>query len=198
MNDGETLRMEIRGLTFVGKDFDALEPPQNVTADQLAQFRLSRNELCSCRIQCEIPITIQDNDARKDGCLSVEVILGEPTQTGALDREDLRITLTCDHGKYSGSGKSGWFEDELLEIQEQLPADVYVVACINCLFSDYSPYGHGAFGCMMCFRNLKTEYLKVKTKKEFWSVHDRYDRMVQETYRCPQFERRIPGTGYRG
>jgi len=30
------------------------------------------------------------------------------------------------------------------------------------MFSDYSPYGHGLFGCMMCFRNLKEEYVKVK------------------------------------
>ncbi|MCE9532807.1 MAG: hypothetical protein K8T89_17050 [Planctomycetes bacterium] len=51
---------------------------------------------------------------------------------------------------------------------------------------------------MMCFRNLKAEYLKVTTKKEFWSVHGRQDRFVQETYLCPEFERRIPGTGYRG
>jgi hypothetical protein len=29
-------------------------------------------------------------------------------------------------------------------------------------------------------------------------LSDRYDRLVQETYLCPEFERRIPGTGYRG
>jgi hypothetical protein len=44
----------------------------------------------------------------------------------------------------------------------------------------------------------QAQYLKVTTKDEFWTVHDRYDRMVQETYLCPEFERRIPGTGYRG
>jgi len=71
-------------------------------------------------------------------------------------------------------------------------------ACINCLYSDYSPLGHGLFGCMMCFRNLKAEYVKVTTKDELWPIHDRYDRLVQETYLCPDFERRIPGTGYRG
>ncbi len=51
---------------------------------------------------------------------------------------------------------------------------------------------------MMCFRNLKSEYLKVKSKTDFWSVHNHYDRMVQETYLCPEFERRVLGTGYRG
>jgi hypothetical protein len=51
---------------------------------------------------------------------------------------------------------------------------------------------------MMCFRNLKAEYVKVTTKEQFWSLHGRQDRLVQETYVCPEFERRIPGTGYRG
>ena len=101
-------------------------------------------------------------------------------------------------GQFAGSGKSGWFEDELREIQLQLPDGLFMRAGINCLYSDYSPYGHGLFGRMMCFRNLKSEYLKVKSRADFWSVHDRYDRMVQETYLCPEFERRIAGTGYLG
>ncbi|HSY47275.1 MAG TPA: hypothetical protein VLC46_00525 [Thermoanaerobaculia bacterium] len=71
-------------------------------------------------------------------------------------------------------------------------------ACINCLHSDYSPYGHGLFGYMTCFRNRKAEYLRVKSKDDFWKVHDHFEEMVQETYLCPEFERRVPGTGYRG
>ena len=89
-------------------------------------------------------------------------------------------------------------EPVLNDPQAQLPEAVFIKACINCLYSDYSLYGHGLFGCMMCFRNLKADYLKVTTKKDFWSVHGRQDRFVQETYLCPEFERRIPGTGYRG
>ncbi|MGK0291332.1 MAG: hypothetical protein ACI86H_002799, partial [bacterium] len=42
------------------------------------------------------------------------------------------------------------------------------------------------------------EYLKVKNKDDFWSVHDRFDRMVQETYLCPDFQKRVQGTGYQG
>jgi hypothetical protein len=197
-NEGETLRMTIRDVEFIGTDFDALEPCDDATPDQLTRFSLNHNELCSCRIECAIPILINSHGSASQGTLAVELILGDPEPKGWLDREELHITLACDHGKFAGSGKSGWFEDELFEIQSKLPAGVFMQACINCLYSDYSPYGHGAFGCMMCFRNLKSEYLKVKSKADFWSVHDRYDRMVQETYLCPEFERRIPGTGYRG
>ena len=197
-NDGETIRMDIRGVNFTGTDFDSLEPSGDTQQDQLAHFALNHNELCSCRIECAIPIPVCGHAKQALGTLSVELILGDPEPKGGLDRETLQITLACDYGRFAGSGKSGWFEDELLEIQSQLPDGVHMRACINCLYSDYSPYGHGAFGCMMCFRNLKSEYLAVKSKQEFWSVHNRYDRMVQETYLCPEFKRRIPDTGYRG
>jgi hypothetical protein len=197
-NDSETLRVTSRGLEFSGPDFDSLEPPKDAVPDQLQQFSLNQGCLCSCRIKSEIPVPVQDHGKLVDGVLFIDLILGDPAPNGGLDRELLHIVLEYDGKRIVGSGSSGWFEDELLEIQAQLPEGVFIKACINCLYSDYSPAGHGMFGWMMCFRNLKAEYLKVTTKQEFWSVHNRYDRMVQETYLCPEFERRTPGTGYRG
>lgn len=197
-NDGRMLRVRIRGIEFSGTNFDSFEPSEEVTAAQLSLFTLEHNELCSCRFEFEIPILMSHLDSPSNGTLSVVLILGDPRPTGGIDREELQITLTCEWGRFSGSGKSGWFEDELLEIQSQLPPDVYMKTCINCLYSDYSPAGHGAFGCMLCFRNLKSEYLAVKTKSDFWPVLNCTDICVQETYLCPEFTRRIRGTGYRG
>jgi hypothetical protein len=197
-NDSETLWMAIRGLTFSGTDFDSFEPTGGATPQQLEEFSLNRNRLCSCRIECQISIPISDHGRQSPGMLFVDLALGDSIADGRIDREELRIVLEYNRERFAGSGRSGWFEDELIDIQRQLPDGIFMQACINCLYSDYSPYGHGLFGCMMCFRNIKTEYQQVKTKDEFWHVHDRYDRMVQETYLCPEFERRIPGTGYRG
>ena len=197
-NDGETLRIVLRGVEFVGTNFDSLEPTENATPELLSQFALHHNELCSCCIECTIRILITDGVNQSEGTLFVRLTLGNPAPNGWLDCEHLQIVLTCVHGEFAGSSKSGWFEDELLEIQSQLPEGVYMRACINCLYSDYSPYGSGAFGGMMCFRNLKLEYLKVKSKADFWAVHGNYDRMVQETFLCSEFERRVPRTGYRG
>src|SRR5262245_31373425 len=197
-NDGEELRMWLRGLEFTGRCFDSLSPPEDATTEQLEQFILHDGSLCSCRLECQITVPIHDQDRECVGELFVELVLGDPTRTGNLNHEELRIILEFNHQRYAGSGKSGWFEDELLEIQSQLPAGIFIKSCINCMYSDYSPYGHGSFGFMMCFRNLKEEYVKIRTKDDFWSIHDRYDRLVQETYLCPEFKRRIPGTGYRG
>ena len=197
-NDGETLRVAIRGVEFAGTDFDSLQPIEETPADRLQSFSLHRSELCSCRLEFEMQIPLRDNGRDRTGVLSIDLRLGSPSPNGGLDCEQLLVVLDYDDRRIAGSGESGWFEDELTEIQKQLPDGVYMKACINCLYSDYSPYGHGLFGQMMCFRNLKDEYLRVASKEDFWSVHDRYDRLVQETYLCPDFKRRVPDTGYRG
>lgn len=197
-NDSSTLSMELRGVRFTGSDFDAFEPDQNAMSDQLAKFSLHHNSLCSCQIECEISVAISVHGDPQQATLLVDLTLGVPGPNGGLDREDLNLKVVADSGEYSSSGRSGFFEHELLEIQSQLPSGVYIRACINCLYSDYSPYGNGAFGGMMCFKNRKSEYLKVKSKRDFFLIHDQFERFVQEPYLCGEFERRIPGTGYRG
>ena len=196
-NDGETLTVPIRGVPFTGTDFDALRPPADATAEQLRTFSLHHGVLCACRIRCSIPVPIGGR-METVGELAIELSLGDPAPPRGLDREALRIALHYGGKAIAGSSSGGWFEDELLSIQSQLPEGVFIKACINCQYSDYGPAGHGMFGGMMCFRNIKAEYVKVRTKRDFWAVHDRFDRWVQETYLCAQFERRKPGTGYRG
>lgn len=167
-NDGSTLRMIVRGVEWVGKDFDGLEP--STTPDAHAGFTLNQGDLCACELSFDIPIAVVDANGR-------------------LSRADTQV---------AGSGRSGWFEDELLEIQQQLPAGTYLRACINCQYSDYSPTGHMMFGDMMCLRSVKDAYLAARTKNELWPVFKRSDGRVQETHVCDEFVRRIPGTGYRG
>jgi hypothetical protein len=75
---------------------------------------------------------------------------------------------------------------------------MYLQTCFCCAFSDYSPYGNGLFGDLACFRDNKQPYLAVETKRDFLALWDTYTEFVQETYHCGEFERRKPGTGYRG
>jgi len=195
-NDGKELKVTLRGVEFVGDDFDSLEP-RHATPEQLSRFTLHHGCLCSYRIECQVLVPVQDGGRLVDGSLFVKLVLGDPDPNGGLDSRQLQIVLEYDGQRFAGPGASGWFEGELLAIQARLPNGVFIKACINCQYSDYSPYGHGLFGGLMCFRNLKAEYVKVTTKEQFWSVHGRQERFVQETYLCPEFERRIPGTGYR-
>lgn len=198
LNDGEILSTLLRGITFKGIDFDSLEPEKYINSSLLESFSFSHGNLCNCIIEVYIQIPVCENDIIIDSQLKVVLELGNQVENGFLDKIKLILTLFYKDNIITSSGLSGWFEDELLDIQKKLHLGTYIRACINCAYSDYSPYGHGLFGTMMCFRNLKQEYLLVKSKDEFWEVHDRYDRLVQETYCCEEFELRITGTGYRG
>jgi hypothetical protein len=195
-NDGEEVSVTLGEWKFVETEFDDLEPKNEEHLP--GRFRLHHGALCDCTFDFKMPILISDKHRLIQSQLSVTAKLGKPDNRGGLDKEEYKMSLTYDGKQIHSSGNSGWFEDELLEIQKQMPKDVFIKSCINCQFSDYSPYGHGAFGAMMCFRNLKQEYNKVRTKKDFWKIHDRYDRFVQETFICDEFERRVPGSGYRG
>ncbi len=197
-NDGETLRMTLRGVTFEDSEFDSFEPIEGTDQDSLTKFSLNKGMLCDCSIECEIPVPIVNQGTEIQGVLRCEIKLGSPKNKGGLECEDVTLQLAYGNNSVSSSGTSGWLEDELIEIQKQLPNGDFMKTCMNCLFSDYSPYGHGMFGNMMCFKNLKKEYLQVTSKEDFWEIHDRPDRFVQETFLCTEFEKRVPGTGYRG
>jgi hypothetical protein len=197
-NDGKTLRMRVRGVEFSGAIFDDFEPEEGTDASALAPFRLSQNALYGYTIDFDMPMPTVANGVDTEAILHVRVALGVLDERGGLDREEIHLTLRYADNEYCGSGHSGWFEDELLEIQKTLPEGVYMQACINCAFSDYSPYGHQVFGDMACFRDNKEGYLQVNSKADIFRVWGTATELVQETYLCPEFQRRKPGMGYRG
>ena len=87
---------------------------------------------------------------------------------------------------------------ELGEITAQLPEGFFLHACIGCAWGDYSPLGNGSFGGMFCFRDQRAAYAAAETKDASLPLVEACDRVVQETYVCGRFQRRTPGTGYRG
>jgi hypothetical protein len=58
---------------------------------------------------------------------------------------------------------------------------------VTCLYSDYSPAGHGLRG-MRCHRGAKERYLAVRSKADYWSVPVTEE--VPETYLCPEYQPR--------
>lgn len=203
LNDGETLTMVIRGVRFRGTDFDSFEPQEVPDPAQLSKFTFLQGSLCYCTIEADIPVPVVTPTGTVDGLLTFEFDLGEPLPMGQMDRERLKLGLAVSGRNYSSEGKTGWFEGEMLDLQGRLPPGTFMKACINCAFSDYSPYGHGLFGNLICFRANKAGYLALPSGQDFckdayFAVMDTVSEMVQETDLCPEFERRAPGTGYRG
>lgn len=196
-NDGRNLSLVLRGVLFTGDDFDSLEPDARASKEDLKSFTFATGGLCACRLQVEMPVTIVNQGKETPGTLTANIELGAPIASGAIDREALLLSVRFGDKAYRSTSASGWFEDELRNLQSFLPNGVYIKACINCAYSDYSPYGHGFFGWMACFRNLKQKYLSVKDKHDLFPILNRAER-VQETYICSDFSKRQPNTGYRG
>ena len=197
-NDGATLSMAVRGLEFRGPDFDSLGPAGDPDPARLASFTLQQGSLCSCVIEADIPVPVATPEGTEEGVLAVRLELGNPAPTGGLDREHLTLALRVGRRVYTSGGRSGWFEDEMMDVQNQLPPGTHLRACVTCAYSDYSPAGHGLFGGLACFRGNKTAYLAVRSKADLFRVWPTMTGFVQETYLCPEFDRRQPGTGYRG
>jgi len=199
-NDGEVLRLKIRGVAFSGPDFDRLSPSDGTSLEGIAKFTVSgSNTLCSFELMLDIPIPVVVNQAETQGILHMNLQVGHPTPNGGVQCISLQLVLAVDDHTTKSSGQSGgYFEEELLDIERQLPEDVYIKGCVNCLYSDYSIVGNGMFGDMQCYRNMKADYLAAHSKAEWFELSKRCDTRVQEIYICPDFTLRIPGTGYRG
>jgi hypothetical protein len=199
-NDGNTLAVTLRGVLFSGSDFDSLDPAPGSDTQLLKGFSIANGSLCECIIECEIPLPVVVDDRTVSGTVVVQLKLGAQANGGGLDEEGLVLSLRVEGRVYRSAGGSGWFEDELLSVQAALPNGTYLKACITCGLSDYSPYGHGLFGSMLCFRDQKAEYRKVKNKADLFKLMGTVEKLafVQETFLCPEFEKRQRGTGYRG
>ncbi len=190
----------IRGVEFRGNTFDSLEPAEDQNAAKLASFELTclGRELSACMIEWEMPLPVVVDQKMEEGILYACLELGRSLPNNTHERANLQLELVVNENRFRSPGRGIDFECELLAIQKQLPQEAYMKACINCAFSDYSPYGNDTFGTLACFRGDKQGYRSVHSKKDmlvFWKKLTEY---VQETYLCPEFERRLPGTGYRG
>lgn len=202
-NDGKNLAMTVRGVEFTGQALDDFEPATGTDPVLLNLFTFNQHstdtmELCDFEIVYTMSILMVAHGQDTTGILTVQLVLGAPTERGSLGREHLNLNLCYEGQTYSSRGTSGWFEDEMLHLQAALPEGVSLKACITCGLSDYSPYGHGMFGSLTCFRDNKEVYRKVSDKIGLFLIWDTHTESVQETYCCPEFEQRKPGAGYRG
>jgi hypothetical protein len=197
-NDGKTLRMNLRGVEFVGRFLDDWEPSNQIDIENATRFPLHHNELYSYSMKFEIPVPVTVKTQTISGTLRANLELGKPNAKGGVDYEKLQLQLAFNDKTYVSSENQGWFDDALNEIQTQLPEKSFIKCCHSCAYSDYSPAGYGLFGGLACFRNCKQEYLALKGKMAYFTLVDKIAEFVQETHLCPEFQKRTPGTGYRG
>jgi len=200
-NDGQTLRMVVRGVEFISRPFGSFDDFEPVTQEEgvLSSFTLdSYHDLVAATLIFEVPLPLVTDADTVTATLTVHVDL-----EGAGSREegdqhwaDPRTNLSVGDSHYASSGGWGCFELEMLQIQRQLPSDAYMKCCFNCAFSGYSPYGNGLWG-MYCHRNHKEAYVQANDKATWIRLDDAAAEHVQEIHLRPEFQRWNGETGYR-
>ena len=191
LSNGRSLKLTVGGTLYAGNTFDLLA--QQPVVDEEYFF------LAWYTLDYAMPLTVIVDGQPQRRSLKVHVAIEWDTEPppGWDEGEGVRLELDLEGATLIGEGE--WFEDAMERLQKQMPEGSYLRCCFTCMFSDYSPYGHNFFGDLACFRDNKAGYLAAEHSKfslmAIWHTNTEF---VQETYLCPEFERRRPGTGYRG
>ena len=181
----------IRGVHVWGADFDGLDADD--IPDAHTRVTLNRaGEVSDCLLSGDLPCAVSVAGVKRPATVHFDLDLRPQSNP---DPNNANLALACEIDGTTYSVADAWFEDGLLRLERTFPTDQELTACITCLYSDYSPGGHGLTG-MQCHREAKTQYLEVRSKAEYWGVPVTED--VPETYLCGEYQRRVPGTGYRG
>lgn len=199
-NDGQTLRMVVRGVEFISNPFglfDDFKPILGV-GSEISLFKFGQlGELIAATLQFDVPLPVVVRNEIVNMTLEVTIDLeGVGSRRVLGDAADPRMALAFGDHLFASRGGWGSFEGEMLQIQRQMPSDAYMKCCFNCAYSGYSPGGNEMWG-MYCHRNDKEEYLAADNKPQWFRLNARAAEWVQETYLCPEFQRWNGETGYR-
>lgn len=204
INDFKDISFKLGDFNFKGRNFDdfELDDYEKFTPEQLKRFIFkSYNvyqsdkkiyELKNFILSFSIPVTILDLETKQTSNSALFIKLDIST----VDN-DTRIFLKLVYNNKEFLGTSSLFEGAAEQLNKKIDGKFIIKNCFWCLYSDYSVYGQGLAGSMLCFLNYKNEYLKVKCKDEYMELPTNIP-MVQEIYYCDSFEPRRPRTGYRG
>jgi hypothetical protein len=211
-NDGQILKLSLRGVEFSGNDFYSFRISPDIDELKEKHFNLFERFLCGYSMQCQISVLLVNGKDTLQTTLIANIEYGEPvegrtmftsqggktyTVNKQIDLEILKLGIEYLEKTYTSSGKNGYntFDEQLTDLKSNIPADVYLKICWNCAFSDYHPTGSGSFGDLACFRNTKNEYRQVIDKQALMALWNKQAESVQEINLCPDFELRKPSEG---
>jgi hypothetical protein len=181
-NDGKTLSFVLRGKEFKGKNFHAFAI-SNVTSENRS-FNLCLGDLCGYAMDCDIPIWPVTNNREEKTHLHVHIEYDRSDEQNKVNHEVLQLVIEHHGQVYRSDGRNSYnmFDEQLTELTDTLPPEMYLKTCWNCAFSDYFIARSGIFGEMACFRNTKDEYRQVRSKIELVQLWKQCAEDVQEIY----------------
>jgi hypothetical protein len=204
INDFKSISFKLGDFNFISRHFDDffLDGYGTFTPEQLKRFIFKPidiyqsdekvYELKNFILSFTIPVTTFNLKTKQATNSNLSIKL----DIKSVDNET-QIFLKIVYNDREFSGTSSLFEIAADQINKQIDGEFIIKNCFWCLYSDYSVYGQGLAGSMLCFLKYKDKYLKVKDKDEYMELPNDIP-SVQEIYYCDSFEPRKPGTGYRG
>lgn len=150
------------------------------------------------KLDFDIPVklaSVQTTDANAPPLLEDAVIQVVSRHDGNTDT--FAISLKMPNGNIihpqslsvDPSGYPTTFDEQIKQIQHQLPAKTYLKTCWNCAFSEYNPIAKATFSGLACFRNWPG-IANVRDKVELLRNWPKHLERVQETHHCDSFKRR--------
>ena len=197
ISDDESLKIELRGITFEGhfRELSPVDDTQNKAADlfDLTEFNYANGEksyelngnmihesslVFSVNVQIPIKI-VTDENTEMDGLIDFG--------TNSYGKFDFII-----NGKRVEAEKPS-FEFGLIPDKTKSLNIKYIKCCINCMFSEYSPFGNQDYGDLMCFKSCKEAWLEIGYTglkiTENWEKIKKF-KTTQEAYFCEEFKLR--------
>lgn len=192
-NDGNELSFFVDGLKFVSTDFEEwiLQNPNKYSETELEQFSFSTHIVKSgfslateyilndCTIQFCIPQRVFDAQSMTEITIYLEV---KQTSLG------IDLSLKLPDNTSIDEKNIPDFEIGLKRICSKIGKGYSLFNCFTCRYSSYSIYGNGVFGSLLCYRNYKEKFLKIKNKEDYSHVQNQGFENVQETDYCNQFQ----------
>lgn len=204
VNDFNSISFKLGDFNFVGRYFDdfELEGYESFTPEQLKRFTFKPvdvyqsdkkvYELKNFSLSFNVPVTVLELKTKQTAQSNLFINL----HINFIDNET-KICLRISYNGQEYAGAGSLFELAANQINNQIKGEFTIKNCFWCLYADYSVFGQGLAGSMLCFLQHKEQYLKVQNKPEYMELPDDLP-LVQEIYSCDAFEPRKSGTGYRG
>ena len=199
-NDYRNFYFQIGAFKFQGFDLDAFElcNPEDFTTTELEQFDLVTRQvreevyldLTQYQLSLQIPQILIDSQTEEEKEVMMELHFELMHQ-----EEYALLTFKLDEKKYEA--KHSLMELLLDDIQRQFEGNYRFKNCYGCLYGDYSVYGQGFMGPVLCFRNQKEAYLEVQNKSDYMKL-EKQDNTQQELFCCESYVCRDRVLGYRG
>ncbi|WP_282628406.1 DUF6304 family protein [Empedobacter sedimenti] len=208
LNDFEDFSVMIDGFQFSGYDLDGLalvdESSEEKALDHFDLRKISIHysdpsteqsrsyalELYNYQLKLQIPQIIIEVSTKKEFEIMMDF------QLELRERFEEAIISFQTNGEHF-EAKSSLLEMVLDDLQYQFKGRYRFKNCYGCLYGDYSVYGQGFMGSILCFKNQKEAYVSTQNKDEYMQL-EMHDSQQQELYCCDEYEIRDKSVGCRG